>query len=103
MTEFLVKWMALPYRGRGTRTSVHGFEDRDDLLSRVDRARVGKGPVVEHAVRGDALQVVALDADVAQPPRQAKPCDEAVEHLGRRLAGRAARGADLRLAIGIHL
>src|SRR6266446_7036724 len=53
--------------------SVNGFEDRHDLLSRVDRARVGEGPVVEHAVRGDALQVAVLDADVAQAPRQAKP------------------------------
>src|SRR5258708_9431712 len=103
MTEFLVKWMALPYRGRGTRTSVHGFENRHDFLRPVDRPRVGKGPVVEHAVRSDALQVVALDADVAQPPRQAKPCDEAVEYLGRRLAHRAECSADLRLAIGVDL
>src|SRR5688500_7382287 len=54
-----------------TQGSVHRLQDRHDLLSRVDRPRIGEGPVVEHAVRGDALQVVALDADVAQPPRQA--------------------------------
>ena len=89
------------HRVAASAVSVHRLEDRHDLLRPVDRPRIGEGPVVEHAVRGDALQVVALDADVAQPPRQAEPRDEAVEHLGRRLAGRAERGADLRLAIGI--
>jgi hypothetical protein len=36
-----------------------------------------------------------------QRPRQAKPGENVVEQLGCRLAGRAGRGADLRLAIGI--
>src|SRR5215831_16313780 len=81
--------------------SVHGLEDRHDLLSRMNGPRVGKGPVVEHAVGGDPLQIVLLDADVAQPPRQAQPGDKSVEHLGSRMAGRTERGADLGLAIGI--
>src|SRR5260370_12759421 len=98
MTEFLVKWIALPYRGRGTRTSVHGFENRHDFLRPVDRPRVGKGPVVEHAVGGDALQVVALDADVTKPPRQAKTCAEAVAHLVYRLPGSPTPLSHLSLA-----
>src|SRR5690242_4187254 len=60
--------------------SVDRFQDRHDLLRRVDRARIAEGPVVEHAVGGDALQILMLDADVAQPARQAEARDEAVEH-----------------------
>src|SRR5258708_36322901 len=63
--------------------SVNRFEDGDDFLRSVDRPRGGKGPVVEHAVGGDALQGFVLDAHVAQAPRQAKVCDETGQHLGR--------------------
>jgi hypothetical protein len=86
-----------------TQASVHRLQDRHDLLRRVDCPRIGEGPVVEHAVRGDALQVVALDADVAQPLRQSEACDEAVKNLGGWLAGRAERGTDLRLTIAVDL
>jgi len=50
-------------------------------------------------VQSSSMQFVAMrcrssaDADVAQPPRQAKPCDEAVEHSAP--AGRPRRSAAL--------
>src|SRR5579883_1012468 len=79
--------------------SIHGLQDRHDFLCAVDLARIAEGPVVEHAVGGDALQVLALDADIAQPSRQAEPADEAVENFRGGLPRAAERGADLGLAL----
>ena len=56
-------------------------QDLQHLLGPRDRPRVGVGPVVKHAILGQARQVCFLDLHLPQAAGHTEVTDEGVEHF----------------------